>query len=158
MEKILSEQRAKEAKRRSNNEPGLTRKTPLDVEGKLDEEFEANRLFYERKERKILSMLSKFHLQFRMHTNLSLNILSQKYEKLFNIGISGLDMSMCNPCGAFEARISLMMRKFHIDHYTVKSEMKTTQESQNSSRAKNKVLGIGNIDDHHEFTSSVKKK
>ena len=63
-----------------------------------------------------------------------------------------MDISLCNPCGAFEATISLMMRKFHIDHYTEKID--TSAEKNQKNKGLNNIANNNLISDRSGFINN----
>ena len=80
------------------------------------------------KERKLLSKLSGFHIQARMHADVTINVLGEHRKKMFELKISGFDFSVCNPSGPLTAKLGVMMRKLRIDHWIHSSQLQKIEK------------------------------
>lgn len=54
----------------------------------------------------------KYHVHFRMHSNLYLNFLDEHLKKDFSVIINGLDLNIVKPRGRFHTNIGLMLKNF----------------------------------------------
>lgn len=56
----------------------------------------------------------KFHVHFRLHSNLYINYLNHQLKKDFSVVINGLDLNVVKPKGRFHSNMGLMLKNFLI--------------------------------------------
>lgn len=70
----------------------------------------------------------KFHVHFRLHSNLYVNYLSPALKKDFSVVINGLDLNIVKPKGRFHANLGLMLKNFLV-LFNVEKQTRATQRS-----------------------------
>lgn len=61
---------------------------------------------------RISKATSKFHVHFRLHSNLYINYLNPTLKKEFSVVINGLDLNIVKPKGRFHVNMGLMLKNF----------------------------------------------
>jgi hypothetical protein len=70
----------------------------------------------------------KFHVHFRLHSNLYINYLNPQLKKDFSVVINGLDLNIVKPKGRFHANLGLMLKNFLV-MFNLDKMQKQTQRS-----------------------------
>jgi len=91
--------------------------------------------------REMLRFACNFHFQLRVHANMRVHVLNRKHEDDLKVRIEGVDLSICNPVGPLNAKLSLMMKRFIVDTFIRKSELKKSSQM-NDGQFSSKKKGI----------------
>lgn len=84
---------------------------------------QSNDPVYDAQKKQLLRMAANFHFQLRLHTNICVNLHNKEKEPELTIKLEGIDLSLCNPVGPMNIKLSFLLRKFSIDTYYRNREM-----------------------------------
>ena len=77
---------------------------------------------------KISRLTWKFHIHFRLHTNLYINMLDPNFKRELTLVLKGMDLNIVKPRGRFHANIGLMIKNLLVS-LNLKSAPKQVQRS-----------------------------